>query len=55
MLTFEERILGDPNPFPPGIYFTICSYTTYPYSRGHVVSLCLSLPCIACITKRDIY
>ncbi|KAJ3578754.1 hypothetical protein NPX13_g1819 [Xylaria arbuscula] len=29
-------ILGDLRPFPNGQYFTICSYTTYPYSRGHV-------------------
>ncbi|KAH8764950.1 hypothetical protein F5883DRAFT_421663 [Diaporthe sp. PMI_573] len=29
-------ILGDPTPFPPDEYFTICTYTTYPYSRGHV-------------------
>ncbi|KAG6356808.1 hypothetical protein INS49_014682 [Diaporthe citri] len=29
-------ILGDPTPFPPGLYLTVCSYTTYPYSRGHV-------------------
>ncbi|KAI0404727.1 GMC oxidoreductase [Xylaria palmicola] len=29
-------VLGDLRPFPKGQYFTICSYTTYPYSRGHV-------------------
>ncbi|KAI0376775.1 GMC oxidoreductase [Hypomontagnella monticulosa] len=29
-------ILGDPRPFPVGSYFTILTYTAYPYSRGHV-------------------
>ncbi|KAI0974903.1 GMC oxidoreductase [Xylaria arbuscula] len=29
-------ILGDPSPFPKGQYFTLCSYTAYPYSNGHV-------------------
>ncbi|TGJ78723.1 hypothetical protein E0Z10_g10051 [Xylaria hypoxylon] len=29
-------ILGDPTPFPKGEYFTIASYTPYPYSRGNI-------------------
>ncbi|KAI1120478.1 GMC oxidoreductase [Nemania abortiva] len=29
-------ILGDPTVFPKGEYFTIVSYTPYPYSRGHI-------------------
>lgn len=39
----NESILGDPTPFPPGTYFTICTYTAYPYSRGHLVSPSLRL------------
>ncbi|OTA92428.1 putative alcohol oxidase [Hypoxylon sp. CO27-5] len=36
LMVVSSGILGDPTGIPPGQYVSICPYTAYPYSRGHI-------------------
>lgn len=36
ILTFHSAFAGPPNLVSPGAYVSVATYTTYPYSRGHI-------------------